>query len=176
MTAINASVSLPAISAPGPASAAPETDEAPFSFHDLLEIVNPLQHIPVVSTLYRWITGDKIPTADKIIGDAIYGGPTGFFASVADTIFETATGKDVGDTVLAWFTGGDDDKTDVASAAPAQAAPAPSTLISSLAAPTPDLSALLQSLADKGVEPATARRAAFAYGRSLSLSALQPLN
>ena len=31
-----------------------------FTFLDMLDIINPLQHIPVVSTLYRAITGDTI--------------------------------------------------------------------------------------------------------------------
>ena len=30
-----------------------------FSFHDLLDTINPLQHLPVVSTIYRAITGDR---------------------------------------------------------------------------------------------------------------------
>jgi hypothetical protein len=169
---------------------APAPSEAHFSFHDLLEIVNPLQHIPVISTLYRWITGDKIPTADKIIGDTIYGGSTGFFASVADTAFEAVTGKDFGDTVLALFVGDDDNKTQVASAPvqsapaqatlanappaqliPAQMTPAQATPISSFAKPTPDVSALLQAMASKGVDPVTAARAASAYTKTVGLSA-----
>lgn len=83
------------------AATASPTDEG-FSFSDLLDIVNPLQHIPVVSTLYRAITGDQIKTFPKIAGDALFGGVTGFISSVADTIFEKITGKNVGDTVLAW--------------------------------------------------------------------------
>ena len=31
-----------------------------FTLGDFLDIINPLQHIPVVSTVYRAITGDKI--------------------------------------------------------------------------------------------------------------------
>ena len=34
--------------------------EEGLSFGDFLEIINPLQHIPVVSTLYRMVTGDEI--------------------------------------------------------------------------------------------------------------------
>ena len=29
-----------------------------FSFLDVLDIINPLQHLPVISTLYRQVTGD----------------------------------------------------------------------------------------------------------------------
>jgi hypothetical protein len=35
------------------------TDEGP-TFAEFLDIINPLQHIPVVSTIYRAITGDQI--------------------------------------------------------------------------------------------------------------------
>ena len=90
--------------AAGPAAAtatASGTDEG-FSFHDLIDIVNPLQHIPVVSTIYRAITGEHIKTFPKIAGDTLFGGVTGFLSSVADTIFEKITGKSVGDTVLSW--------------------------------------------------------------------------
>jgi len=82
-------------------TAAPSADEG-FSFSDLIDIVNPLQHIPVVSTLYRAITGDQIKTFPKIAGDTLFGGITGFVSSVADTIFQKITGKSVGDTVLGW--------------------------------------------------------------------------
>ena len=76
-----------------------------FSFHDFLSIINPLQHLPVIGTLYRAITGDKIGTPEKIAGDTLYGGLWGAVPSVADAAFEAVTGKDVGDTVLALFTG-----------------------------------------------------------------------
>ena len=91
----------PAVSASAPASAAASPDDG-FSFDDLVDMVNPLQHIPVVSTLYRAITGDKMNTVPKILGDTLYGGLTGLASSVADTIFEKVTGKSVGDTVLAF--------------------------------------------------------------------------
>ena len=45
-----------------------------FSFHDLLSIINPLQHLPVIGTLYRAITGDKIGAIEKVAGDTLYGG------------------------------------------------------------------------------------------------------
>jgi hypothetical protein len=89
----------------GPTAANAQGSDRGFSFGDLLDIVNPLQHIPVVSTIYRAITGDQIKTFPKIAGDMLYGGVAGFFSSVADTIFEKITGKNVGDTVLAWVEG-----------------------------------------------------------------------
>jgi hypothetical protein len=84
------------------ASAAAAPSEGGFSFDDLIDIVNPLQHIPIVSTIYRAITGDQIKTFPKLAGDALYGGVEGLVGSMADTIFQKVTGKSVGDTVLAW--------------------------------------------------------------------------
>jgi hypothetical protein len=87
--------------APAVTAAATSTNgEGGITFHDLLDIVNPLQHIPVVDTLYRAITGDHIKTFPKIAGDLLFGGVTGFVSSIADTVFQKITGKSVGDTVL----------------------------------------------------------------------------
>ena len=80
-------------------AAVPDDSDVGFSFNDLIDMVNPLQHIPVVGTLYRRITGDTINTVPKIAGDTLYGGLEGFAGSVADTIFEKVTGKSFGDTV-----------------------------------------------------------------------------
>src|SRR5690348_17165865 len=49
-----------------------------FSFKDLLDIVNPLQHLPIVGSIYRYLTGDEPAAGTRIIGDALYGGPIGF--------------------------------------------------------------------------------------------------
>lgn len=79
----------------------PETGEMEGSFWDLLDVVNPLQHIPVVGTLYRAITGDTIKAPARIVGGALFGGPIGAMASIANAIYEEASGRDVGATVLA---------------------------------------------------------------------------
>ncbi|MEI9990282.1 MAG: hypothetical protein WDM86_09605 [Rhizomicrobium sp.] len=91
----------PLAAGPAPAAATASPDEGGFSFDDLVDIVNPLQHLPVVGTLYRAITGDQIKTFPKIAGDALYGGMLGFAGSLADSMFEKITGKNLGDTVLA---------------------------------------------------------------------------
>ncbi|MGZ6007981.1 MAG: hypothetical protein ACXWLO_01710 [Rhizomicrobium sp.] len=124
MTAVDFSTHVANPLAAGPAAAAAtasKTDEG-FTFHDLLDIVNPLQHIPVVTTIYRAITGDQIKTFPKIAGDTLFGGVTGFLSSVADTIFEKITGKSVGDTVLAWV---EDEISPASTTATAVAAGAP---------------------------------------------------
>jgi len=153
--------------AQGPATAVASAKNAgvtDFSFDDLLDIVNPLQHIPVISTLYRAITGDKIGTPEKIAGDTLYGGLVGLFASLGDAVFKEITGKDVGDTVLAFLTGGDAAPVQTASSEkPAQVTPAESV-------GTPDMSALMSAMSGKGVDAGTAARAVYAYGRTLGLT------
>lgn len=72
-----------------------------FSFGALLDIVNPLQHIPVVSTIYRAITGDTIGPAPRMAGGALFGGVVGLIASAADSAVEAITGKDTGRHVMA---------------------------------------------------------------------------
>jgi hypothetical protein len=129
------------------------------AFEDLLDIVNPLQHLPVVGTLYRALTGDKIGTVEKIAGDTLYGGLWGAVGSLADTAFEAITGKDFGSTVLAMVTGSGDHPVAVARNAPAQkAAPSGS-----------DVMAFNQALAAKGVSSDLSARALYAYRRSQGL-------
>lgn len=75
----------------------------------ILDVINPLQHIPVISTIYRNITGDEISPMARVAGDALYGGPIGAAVGLADVAVESATGKDIGGNVMAMLT---DDKKD----------------------------------------------------------------
>jgi hypothetical protein len=79
-----------------------EGDDEP-SFWDFLDVINPLQHIPVVNNLYREITGDKIGVAARLVGGTLFGGPLGLIASAANCILEESSGHDVGGHVLAMF-------------------------------------------------------------------------
>jgi len=81
------------------------TSAGEFSFGDFIDIINPLQHIPVVSTLYREITGDEISAPARILGDTLFGGPMGFVSSIANVFYEEVAGEDPGETLLAFFTG-----------------------------------------------------------------------
>jgi hypothetical protein len=72
-----------------------------FSFGALLDIVNPLQHIPVVSTIYRAATGDTIGPAPRMMGGALFGGVVGLIAATADAAVEEITGEDMGAHVMA---------------------------------------------------------------------------
>ena len=85
-------------------------------------MINPLQHIPVVSTLYREMTNDTLDPAPRIIGGTLFMGPIGLVASSANVMIEHNTGKDMGSHVLAYFR--DDAQplaTKTAAAAPAAA-------------------------------------------------------
>jgi hypothetical protein len=138
-----------------------------FSFHNLLGIINPLQHLPVVGTLYRAITGDTISAPEKIAGDALYGGVWGAVSGAADVAFEAATGKDFGSTVLAMFTGNSDKPvTAVAANPPAPPAATPPAAPAAMPA-SADVAALSNALAQKGVGGDIAQRALSAYRRSV---------
>ncbi|MEQ8193085.1 MAG: hypothetical protein RIB59_01210 [Rhodospirillales bacterium] len=95
-----------------------------FTFADLLDIINPLQHIPIVSTIYRELSGDKIAMLPRILGGALFGGPIGAGAAVANAVVEQGTGRDLGEHVVALFTGDEAPVTAVAQAASKDAAPA----------------------------------------------------
>lgn len=73
------------------------------SFADLVDIINPLQHIPVVSNIYRAITGDEISAPARVAGSTLFFGPIGTAASLANLAVEEATGRDVGDHVVSMF-------------------------------------------------------------------------
>lgn len=70
-----------------------------FGFDDVLDAINPLQHLPIISTIYRAITGDQIDVAPRLIGGAIYGGFFGFLSAAVDAAVEGSTGHDIGDNV-----------------------------------------------------------------------------
>ena len=70
------------------------------SFSDILDVINPLQHIPLISTLYRSVTGDEIDPASKLMGSTLYWGPFGAVTSLIDVMIEFSTGKDIGEHTL----------------------------------------------------------------------------
>jgi hypothetical protein len=134
------------------------------SFHDLLDVVNPLQHFPVVGTIYRALTHDQIKTPEKIIGDTLYGGVMGLASSVADVAFEKITGHNFGDTVLALFTGhySDDKPTAVANTDK----PGTSTSAAPIQTASLDEAALTASLNRSGADSEMTQRALYAYRRT----------
>lgn len=71
-----------------------------FEFEDVVSIVNPLHHFPVIGTVYRGLTGSDLHPMSQIIGGALYGGPVGAITGTANAITKVQTGKDMGEHAL----------------------------------------------------------------------------
>ena len=76
-----------------------------FSFKSFLDTINPLQHIPIVSTIYCELTGDKISSGARIVGDTLFGGGIGAISAIINEITAEATGQDIGAHLFAAATG-----------------------------------------------------------------------
>ena len=92
-TAVTAGIETETI-AVGSAPGGSGPDGSP-TFADLLDIINPLQHIPIVSSIYRAITGDEIGAAPRAFGGFLYGGPLGALAAGLTGLFEEASGGNI---------------------------------------------------------------------------------
>lgn len=88
----------------GAAKPAATADSAP-SFGDFIDMINPLQHIPLVNILYRNLTGDDIRGAAQVVGGALFGGPIGAIAGTASAIAEYQTGQSLAEVTVAAFSG-----------------------------------------------------------------------
>lgn len=113
------------VTTPPAARAAADGGFKPFgddglTFFDLLDVVNPFQHIPVVATLYREWTGDQIDPVPRMAGGGLFGGVIGLVASLANVVVEDATGQDMGEHVLALVTDDGAGPAEVAAAAKAR--------------------------------------------------------
>jgi len=73
------------------------------SFKDVIDTINPLQHLPVISAIYREITGDRPGAGARMVGAALYGGPIGLFGEVVNCAIDDSTGNDVGGHVVAFL-------------------------------------------------------------------------
>jgi hypothetical protein len=155
--------------------------------HHLWDIVNPLQHLPVIGTIYRAATGEHIGAVEKIAGDTLYGGLWGAVSSVAEVAFEGVTGKSPEDTVMAWLKG--DSNTQVAKvqasnmqfaqaslpSSDTPALPSESPVVASAQSNSPDVVALSASLTAKGITGDAASRAIDAYRRAIGSSSQTPV-
>lgn len=101
----NASESFETALAAAEPSKAAEPQE--LSAWDLLDIINPLQHIPLVSDLYRAATGDTIRPEIQLAGSTAIGGVLGFAAQLGKMVFEAGTGQSMGDAIATAFTSTD---------------------------------------------------------------------
>ena len=160
------------------AAKAESGEEKESFFQHILDVINPLQHLPIIGTIYRAATGERLDAVEKIAGDALYGGLWGAVTAVADVAFEAITGKSVEDTVMAWFKS-DSTPSRVASAklGPShiqvlQSVPSgdlPKLPDTETAPDTLEIAALTGALSSKGVDGDTANRALYAYRRSMAM-------
>ena len=88
-----------------------EGNDAP-TFQDVLDTINPLQHIPIINTVYRKLTGDEPGAVSRMAGGALYGGPIGMFLAGIDSAIDDETGNDLGGHIYAALFGDDDDQND----------------------------------------------------------------
>jgi len=66
-------------------------------------MINPLQHLPIVATFYRNMTGDRIGMVPRVVGGALWGRLGGFVSGLLNAAVEWFTGKDMGDHVYAFL-------------------------------------------------------------------------
>lgn len=118
------------------------------SFWDVLDVINPLQHIPIVNTLYREITGDQIGAVSKLAGGTLFGGVFGLGAALVNLAVEDGTGKDISEHAVALFR--DDDAPTAVAAA--------ETPVAVASAEPPRQSVDLQALAKEEPAPAAPAR------------------
>ncbi len=80
-----------------------ETRHVEGEFWDLVDVINPMQHIPVVASIYRDVTEDEIKPAAKIAGGTLFGGVLGFASSIFDSVVEEVSGQDMTQTAVTAF-------------------------------------------------------------------------
>lgn len=85
-----------------PQTKAGEADDG-FDFDDFIDVINPLQHLPVVGSIYRAITGDEIEAPAKIAGGALFGGFYGFLSALGSLAYEGIAGESFENSVLSLF-------------------------------------------------------------------------
>jgi hypothetical protein len=79
-------------------------EDGPFdglTFWDALDVINPLQHVPVVGDIYRELTGDEIKSGPRLAGGLLFGGIVGLAGAAANVMMKELTGKDMGEHVVA---------------------------------------------------------------------------
>lgn len=77
-----------------------------FGWDDVVDLINPLQHIPLVNIAYRHFTGDQENGSAELLGGIAFG-PLGALSAIADLAVRSTTGRDIGENVIAMVTGSD---------------------------------------------------------------------
>ena len=70
-----------------------------FGWDDFVDLINPLQHIPLVNIAYRAITGDEIYGAARMVDVAL--GPLAGASTVLDLMFRDVTGESMASNAVA---------------------------------------------------------------------------
>ena len=83
----------------------PNGESQDLGFFDFLDVINPLQHLPVIGGLYRQINGDQMSPAAHAAGGFLWGGPLSLLAGAMNGAMEEDTGKDMMGTMVAWLEG-----------------------------------------------------------------------
>ncbi|MGF1608642.1 MAG: hypothetical protein ACFCUQ_04550 [Kiloniellales bacterium] len=78
-----------------------ETAAGEFSFYDLLDVINPMQHIPGLASVYRAVTGDEIKAPAQVLGGLLFGGGIGLVAAAANAVIKESSGRDIGEAAVA---------------------------------------------------------------------------
>ncbi len=85
-----------------------------FNFADILDIVNPLQHIPVISKYYRELTHDEASEGSRMFGGLMFGGLTGgvngLVAALTNSAVRHETQQDLGDYLITQAVNPDSDE------------------------------------------------------------------
>ncbi len=68
---------------------------------DFFSVINPLQHLPLVGSLYREITGDTIKPGARMLGGMLFGGPMGLVGGAFNAAVENDIGADPAGALLA---------------------------------------------------------------------------
>jgi hypothetical protein len=91
------SVTPASYAADGSAQPVTNMGEQGLGFKDVLDVINPLQHVPIISTFYRKMTDDQISGTARIIGGTVFGGPIGGVLALADVAVKAQTGTTMGE-------------------------------------------------------------------------------
>ncbi len=97
---VNTRLAAQAVTPPTAQPARREKAESPedkmsLGFDDLVDAVNPLQQLPVVSSVYREATGESISIPARLAGGFLFGGLPGLIGSAAMVAFEEVTGDSI---------------------------------------------------------------------------------
>lgn len=101
------------VAAPSTVATSSRADDGGFGFSDFLDIINPLQHLPIVGTIYREVTGDEIGPVAQLIGGGLYGaallggGWLSMASTAANVALEQATGDDIAGHAMEFLFGED---------------------------------------------------------------------